>query len=160
LCRHGAAELSKIKPDLDANKVRLVGIGLEELGLEEFQKGEYFKGELFIDADKKSYQALGLKKYGYLAGMALLLKSAFREQYSRSKEAGITGNTAGDGMQTGGTLIVEKGGNVIYSHKMTNFGDHATPNDVLAALKIEGGSSSAEATEAPSCTSREACEGK
>ena len=43
-CRIGAKQLSALKPQLDANNVRLIGIGLEELGLEDFQKGGYFTG--------------------------------------------------------------------------------------------------------------------
>ena len=43
-CRFGAKEISKLKPQLDANGIRLIGIGLEELGLEEFQRRHFFAG--------------------------------------------------------------------------------------------------------------------
>lgn len=44
LCRLGAKQLSAIKPQLDANNVRLVGVGVEELGVEEFVQGNYWAG--------------------------------------------------------------------------------------------------------------------
>ncbi|KAJ8046168.1 Prostamide/prostaglandin F synthase [Holothuria leucospilota] len=40
----GAKELSAIKPQLDANNVRLVGVGVEELGVEEFVQGKFWAG--------------------------------------------------------------------------------------------------------------------
>lgn len=43
-CRLSAKQLSLIKPQLDANNVRLVGIGLEEVGLEQFIQGDFFNG--------------------------------------------------------------------------------------------------------------------
>jgi prostamide/prostaglandin F2alpha synthase len=36
--------LSALKPQLDANNVRMVGVGLEELGVEEFVEGKFFDG--------------------------------------------------------------------------------------------------------------------
>ena len=43
-CRLGAKELSAIYPHLVEAKVRLIGIGLEELGVQEFINGKYFDG--------------------------------------------------------------------------------------------------------------------
>lgn len=47
-CRLSAKQLSLIKPQLDANNVRLVGIGLEEVGLEQFIQGDFFNGGVLI----------------------------------------------------------------------------------------------------------------
>ena len=43
-CRVYSRRLSTLKPHLDANNVRMVGVGLEELGVEEFVKGKFFDG--------------------------------------------------------------------------------------------------------------------
>ena len=57
-CRLGARQLSTLKPRLDANNVRLVGVGLEELGVEEFVKGEFFKGGKMLLAAVVSFHEL------------------------------------------------------------------------------------------------------
>ena len=46
MCRLWSTELSLVKPQLDAQNVRLCGVGLEELGVEEFQEGKFFTGGL------------------------------------------------------------------------------------------------------------------
>ncbi len=43
-CRLAAREVSAIKPILDSNNVKLVGVGLEDLGVEEFLEGKFFDG--------------------------------------------------------------------------------------------------------------------
>jgi len=118
--------------------VRLVGIGLEELGVEEFVAGNFFDGELFLDSQKKSYEAMGFKRFGYLASIPELLKKLTRDASGRAEARGISGNLAGDGMQTGGTIVVSKGGDeVLYLFKQTSFADHAPNEDILKALGIQ-----------------------
>jgi len=60
-----AREVSAIKPIFDSNNINLVGVGLEELGVQEFIDGKYFEGDLYIDSDKKAYNALGFKRFGF-----------------------------------------------------------------------------------------------
>jgi len=136
-CRLGARELSDIKPVLDENNVRLIGVGLEELGVEEFIAGNYFEGDLFIDAKKKSFEDMGFKRFGILGAIPELVKRISREANARATAKNITGNLAGDGMQTGGTLVVKKGGEVLYMFKQTSFADHAPNEDILKALGIQ-----------------------
>jgi len=77
-CRQSAAEISKLMPLFQANDIRLVGIGLEELGVEEFVKGEYFAGELYVDSKKTTFAALGYKKYNICTIiMSLFTRSAW-----------------------------------------------------------------------------------
>ena len=52
----------------------LIGVGLEEFGVEEFVAGKFFDGELFLDTQKKSYEAMGFKRFGFLAAIPELLK--------------------------------------------------------------------------------------
>jgi len=138
LCRLGAKELSDIKPVLDEHDVRLIGVGLEEFGVEEFVAGKFFDGELFLDTQKKSYEAMGFKRFGFLAAIPELLKRLTRDASARADARGITGNLAGDGMQTGGTIVVSKGGSeVMYLFKQQSFADHAPNEEILKALGIE-----------------------
>ena len=52
----------------------LIGVGLEEFGVEEFVAGKFFDGELFLDTQKKSYEAMGFKRFGFLAAIPELLR--------------------------------------------------------------------------------------
>ncbi|KXJ09149.1 Prostamide/prostaglandin F synthase [Exaiptasia diaphana] len=137
LCRLWAVELSSIKPQLDAHNVALIGVGLEELGLEEFQEGKFFTGELFIDGEKKCYKDLGFKRYGTLSVMASLLTKEFRSAYAKSNAKGIKGNMKGDGLQTGGMLIVTSESKVLLSHAQSAPGDHVSNEAILKALGID-----------------------
>jgi len=138
LCRLGAKELSDIKPLLDEHDVRLIGIGLEEFGVEEFVAGKFFDGELFLDTQKKSYEAMGFKRFGFLAAIPELLRKLTRDASARADARGITGNLSGDGMQTGGTIVVSKGGSeVMYLFKQQSFADHAPNEEILKALGIQ-----------------------
>ena len=44
MCRAWALDLSSIKPQLDAQGIGLVGVGVEELGVQAFVDGKYFDG--------------------------------------------------------------------------------------------------------------------
>ena len=71
---------------------------------------------------------------------------------------GIKGDMKGDGMQTGGTIVVSKGGgNVLLLHKQTSPGDHADIDQILKVLGIEKKAEGATAAaEVEACT-KEAC---
>lgn len=49
-CRLSAKQLSTIQPQLAANNVRLIGIGLEEVGVEQFIQGGFFTGGVYINS--------------------------------------------------------------------------------------------------------------
>lgn len=113
-----------------------MGIGLEELGLEEFQRGQFFSGDLFLDAKKDTYRLLGFKRIGVLGFFPAIFSKKARDAYSKGKQDQVGGDLKGDGMQTGGTVVVEKGGKVLLSFKQEGFADHVDPADVLKALGI------------------------
>lgn len=157
LCRLGAKELSTLKPQLEKHNVRLIGIGLEDFGLEDFQTGKYWDGELYIDTKKETYKSIGFKRYNVLSILAAVVSAKARAAINKSKEWGIQGNMKGDGFQTGGTLIVSKGGSeVLMNFRQEAPGDHASLVDILKALGIdepvpspppkEGGDASSGAT--------------
>jgi len=135
---------------LDAHEVRLVGIGLEEFGKQEFIDGGFFKGEIFIDQNQSSYKALEFKRYNAVTVVASLVEKESRNWNAKSNAAGIPGNFKGDGMQSGGTLVIEKGGKVLLSHKQKNPGDHVELKDILESLGIDKDESTAAAAAATS----------
>ncbi|CAG0922505.1 unnamed protein product [Notodromas monacha] len=136
-CRLGARDLSVIHPQLKAHNVRLIGIGLEQLGVEEFLEKRFFSGELYVDEKKKNYADLGYKRHGYFSILTALISRAARAMISRVKQEGVEGNFAGDGLQTGGTLIVERGGKVLLDFKQDNPADHVEPAKILEILGIK-----------------------
>jgi len=54
----------------------------------------------------------------------------------QASNKGISGNFAGDGMQLGGTFVLEKDGTVLFAHRQAHFSDHPKPDDVLAAALV------------------------
>ncbi|XP_070207988.1 prostamide/prostaglandin F synthase-like [Littorina saxatilis] len=136
-CRLGAKELSELKPQLDAKGVRLIGIGLEDLGLEDFQQGHFFDGELYVDTKKETYKLLGFKRFNFLSIFPAIFSKVSRAAYSKAKAEKVGGDLKGDGMQTGGTMVVEKGGKTLLTFKQDSPADHVDPAEVLKALGID-----------------------
>ncbi|ELU07388.1 hypothetical protein CAPTEDRAFT_223254 [Capitella teleta] len=145
LCRFYAKQLGALKPQLDANEVRLVGVGLEELGLEEFVEGKFWSGELYLDAKKQIYKDMSYKRIGFFSAIGSVLCKKGRSILALAKEQGITGNLAGDGYQNGGTIVVSKGGDkVLLNYIQESPADHVDPKDVLNSLGIKTEGASAE----------------
>lgn len=137
MCRAGAQQISQLKPQLDANNVGLVGVGLEELGVEEFVKGGYFKGDLYIDSGKDCYKKLGLRRLNVFSLIPSLFSKKTRETASQTKKDNIEGNFAGDGWQNGGSFVIDSAGKALLTFKQETPGEHVDPNDVLKSLNID-----------------------
>jgi len=115
----------------------MIGVGLEEFGLEDFVKGQYFNGELYVDIGKKTYKDLGYKKYGTAGVLMSLLNKKARDAIARNKVEKLDSNLQGDGLQTGGTLVVTKGGEqVLLDFRQDNPADHVTNAEILRVLGI------------------------
>ncbi|XP_037565561.1 prostamide/prostaglandin F synthase-like [Dermacentor silvarum] len=113
-CRLDAVRLSRIKPQLDAAGVRLVGIGHENIGLDDFRQGEFFKGELYVDEERNAYKALQYKRFSWFSIIPAILTSSSRAKAAEAKSEKVGGDlTTGDGLLMGGTLVVEQGGNKV-----------------------------------------------
>jgi len=121
---------------LDAHDINLVAVGLEEFGVEEFAAGNFFKGDIYIDQDYATYKGLSFDRASMLSVPKQLLSSSIKKMNSEATALGISGNLKGDGLQLGGTFVIEKGGNVLFQHKQTGFGDHPKLNDLLSVLGI------------------------
>ncbi|XP_063072592.1 prostamide/prostaglandin F synthase [Engraulis encrasicolus] len=149
ICRWMATEVSKLEPSLKANGVALVGVGPEELGLEEFKTGGFFKGDVYIDEKKKSYKDLGFKRYNALSVVPAAMGKKVRDIASKASADGIQGNFSGDLLQSGGMLIVSKGGEKVLLHFIQDSpGDHVALEDIAKALDI---STTAQAGQRPQC---------
>jgi prostamide/prostaglandin F2alpha synthase len=82
--------------------------------------GKYWEWELFLDTDRTVHKALGLVKYGIVAGLADLVTSASRKAVSAALKLGIKGNFDGDGFQLGGTFVVGPGNTgLLYEYRQT-----------------------------------------
>jgi len=137
-CRVSAKEVSALKPALDAQKVRLVGVGLEELGVEEFVEGGFFAGELYIDLHKKCYKDLNYNRTSLLGLVPSLIGKKGRDAISKGRQSGVGNNFQGDGYQSGGVIIVTAGGEkTLFSWKQTDPTDHIDPQLISKALNLD-----------------------
>ncbi|EDO33426.1 predicted protein [Nematostella vectensis] len=82
-----------------------------------------------------------------------------RDALSKSNAKGIKGNMKGDGMQTGGMLIVTQGGDkILLSHQQSSPGDHVANATILNALGISEASGGAGPSAQPAMEcSEDAC---
>ncbi|KAI5622936.1 prostamide/prostaglandin F synthase, partial [Silurus asotus] len=131
ICRWAAVEVSKLEGSLRANDVALVGIGPEETGLKEFMDGGFFKGDIYIDETKQCYKELGFKRYNAFNLLPAALGKQVREIASKASNEGIQGNFSGDLLQSGGMLIVAKGGEKVLLHFIQE-----TPGDLVPLIDI------------------------
>ncbi|XP_031702579.1 prostamide/prostaglandin F synthase [Anarrhichthys ocellatus] len=137
VCRWMATEISKLEPDLRAGGAALVGVGPEEFGLKEFMEGGFFKGSIYVDEHKTSFKDLGFKRYTALNVVPAALGKKVRDAAAKANAEGIKGNFSGDLLQTGGMLIVSKGGEKVLLHFIQDSpGDHVPLEDISKALGI------------------------
>ncbi|TRY76147.1 hypothetical protein DNTS_031479 [Danionella cerebrum] len=152
VCRWMAAEVSKLEKDLKANGVALIGIGPEEVGVKEFRDGGFFKGDIYIDEKKQCYKDLGFKRYNAMNVVPAAMGKKVREIASKASAEGIHGNFSGDLLQSGGMLIVAKGGeNVLLHFIQKTPADNASLEEVAKALGI---SVNVQAGEKPQVTQK------
>ncbi|KAK0134488.1 Prostamide/prostaglandin F synthase [Merluccius polli] len=124
VCRWTAAEISKLEPDLRANNIALVGIGPEETAL-------------YLDVNKKTYKDLGFKRYTALSLVPAALGKKVRDVSAKASAQGIQGNFSGDLLQSGGMLIVAKGGEKVLLHFVQDSpGDFVPLEDISKALGV------------------------
>uniref|UniRef100_A0A8C5ZZ29 Prostamide/prostaglandin F synthase n=1 Tax=Marmota marmota marmota TaxID=9994 RepID=A0A8C5ZZ29_MARMA len=137
VCRWIARDLSNLQGVLDQHGVRLLGVGPETLGLQEFLDGGYFSGELYLDESKQFYKELGFKRYNSLSILPAALGKPVRDVAAKAKAVGIQGNLSGDLLQSGGLLVVSKGGDKVLLHFVQKSpGDYVPQESILQALGI------------------------
>lgn len=126
-----------VKPHLDANNVRLIGIGFDTRFVKPFVDGGFFKGELYVDTDKSCYEALQYQSFSYMTMLKSLVSKKWLDAISKSRKMNISGDMKGDGFQNGGALVVDKNGKLLLEYKQEDAAEHVSADAILAALKIE-----------------------
>jgi len=136
-CRLAAKELSTdVKQLLDANNVRFIGVGFDSRFVKPFVEGGFFKGELYVDSEKKCYEALQYQTLSYVTLLRQLISKAWRAAHSRAGALGISGDFKGDGFQNGGALVIDKGGKPLLEYVQEDASDHVSSEAILKALNI------------------------
>ena len=75
-----AQELSQtVKPILDANNVRFIGVGFDTKFVKPFVEGNFFGGELYVDTDKQCYEALQYQRFSFFDLMKKLVSAKWLE---------------------------------------------------------------------------------
>ena len=131
-CRQQAAQLSAIRPDLDALGVNLVFIGNgSPEAAKAFQAEFHLSVPLFVAPDLDAYAAFDFKH-----GAASTFAPGVFLNAARAIGAGHRqGAVAGSPMQQGGIALVRPDGTVPYLFRSEEAGDHPATKDVLAAVR-------------------------
>jgi len=133
LCQKGATDLSASIQNINTKYDNILDysvIGLSNLDYDIFEDNNYIpNGKIYIDEDKKTYKLMNFTSTGFFSGYGMLNPKVYIEAFKASKQ-GFKGNMKGDGLQLGGTVIVDNYGNVLYSHTQKNYTDYPQENDL------------------------------
>ncbi|KAJ9089051.1 hypothetical protein DSO57_1016839 [Entomophthora muscae] len=131
LCRYESRLLSELKPEFNALNIKLIAIGCEDVGLDDFLMGGYWDWEILVDNERNVHTALNLKKVSVSMGFKDLMSSATRAAITAANQSGIGGDFKGDGLQLGGTFVVEKGtGKVLYEYRQLGAGSYTSLKEI------------------------------
>ena len=138
LCRAEATKLYTLKPELDALGVSLVAVLHEnrEEQVEQF-RGEFWPGApVYLDTDMALFKAVGggQVRVGSLSWF-LNPFSRIWKNVAAANAVVKSSNLEGEGTKLGGLYVVKKGGDVQFAFQEKTFGDHAPPEEVIAAAK-------------------------
>ena len=113
------------------------------MGAREFIKQQYFDGIIYIDEIKEAYQALNLKRIGYMKFLSSFFSDDAQGAKDRAGSLRLRGNIFGGVndrkvQQNGGCLIVDKGGGdePLLHHISRAASDRVEAKDILSALDI------------------------
>lgn len=126
--------MRRVLPEIRARGAEVWAIGngnVEQLNwFIDDQKPEHV---VWTDPSRATYRAAGFKRgsmevYGprALANIAKFLARGYKNRGAIPK---------GDGLQQGGVLIVAPDDRILFHHVDQRWGDHASTDDILAALK-------------------------
>ena len=136
ICRVGAKDLTDdlLKIKKKNNNFKYVAIGISDEGYEEFIEQHYFdNNSIFIDKDYQTHRALGFGRASCWSMWGMLNPKLYIDA-CKAKKRGITGNFSGDGMQLGGSAIVNKEGKVIWFHKQSTYTDFPKLKEIEEVL--------------------------
>uniref|UniRef100_A0A8C2IHJ7 Peroxiredoxin like 2B n=1 Tax=Cyprinus carpio TaxID=7962 RepID=A0A8C2IHJ7_CYPCA len=114
--------------------------------------------EIYIDEKKQCYKDLGFKRYNAVNVIPAAMGKKVREIASKASAEGIQGNFSGDLLQSGGMLIVAKGGEKVLLHFVQKSpADNISLEDMTKALGI---SANVQAGEKPQVKTGSICKVK
>jgi peroxiredoxin len=130
-CREQAVQVHRELPAIRKKDADLVFIGNGTRPFAAAFRDEYkIEVPVYVDSRRTTYQALGFARSPFALVSIAATKAAVRALGAGFKQ----GRTQGDAFQLGGTLVVDKKGEVLFRHAATHPGDHPPVKDVLAAL--------------------------
>lgn len=137
-------ELAQRLPEIEqAGAQRIVCVLKENLPEEvESFKADVWPREVYLDETKAFYEALGggtvHKPYGVASFLAMLANpfssSPTKRHLAWSKKKGVKNNMTGEGFIQGGSYVVRQDGEAELAFLEQNLGDHASPDDIIAAV--------------------------
>jgi alkyl-hydroperoxide reductase/thiol specific antioxidant family protein len=117
---------------------RGAGARLAAVGLGDRAYARAFRDEtgigfpLLIDEQRRAYRAVGLRK----ASLLHLLRRDNMTARTRAKQAGHRQHRLGrDPLQLGGSFVFAPGNVVRFAHVSETFGDNASPESLLEAVR-------------------------
>ena len=136
LCMMGAADLSasvkKINEE-NNNILDYATIGLSYLDYNIFEENNYVEnGKIYIDEKKNSYKLMNFSSLGFFSGYGMMNPMVYIRAMA-AKARGFIGNMQGDGFQLGGTVIIDRLGNIIFTHKQSNYTDYPKEEALVKA---------------------------
>ena len=119
-------------PEFKQAGATLAAIGLGDLNYARlFHQETGITFPLLVDAERKAYQAAGLKS----ANLLHLLRRDNTQARARAKAAGHLQHKLGDNpFQLGASFVFAPGHRDLFAHLSQTFGDNADPKALLSAL--------------------------
>ncbi|HUR49523.1 MAG TPA: peroxiredoxin-like family protein [Acidimicrobiales bacterium] len=132
-CREAAAQLRRHQSEIEEEGAGIVAIGTGNRQFAAaFVRDEAIRFPVLIDDRAEAAKAIEL---GRTSALGLLRPSVIAGR-RRAAAAGHSQKRLGERpMQLGATLVIGRGGEVLYSHMDSDVADHAPIEDVLAALR-------------------------
>jgi len=114
--------------------VVIVGNGNRDFA-EDFRDEFELEGRLLVDPDLHAYRAAGLRRGRLEAASPKIVGNAIRALRSGARQTKVMG----DPWQLGGVLVFAPGGELRFRHVAAAAGDHASPDEIEAALDESAG---------------------
>ncbi len=111
-------------------RVVIIGNGNRDFA-EAFREEFGIGGLLLVDPELHAYRAAGLRRGHREIVSPKLLGNAFRALRSGARQTSVQG----DPWQLGGVFVIGPGGEMLFEYRSSEAGDHASPEQIEAALE-------------------------
>lgn len=128
---------NSVKPVLDKNNVRFIGVGFDTRFVQPFVEGQFFKGELYVDSEREAYNALQYRTFSWWDLARYVVSAKWISAAGRVRASGVGGDMKGDGFQNGGAIIVDKGGKLLYEYRQDDASEQISAEEIFAALNLK-----------------------